>query len=197
MAARLAPGGIAIPPVDPRALIPQEALDAVGKEAGASAGTATWDRLQGRACHRRAGAVSQAQTIGAAVKSALEVTATPRISMPSVPAAPAALAPTIQPAGRSYGRGPQPPGRARGGPVIGGKPYTVGEEGPEIFRPGRSGSITPNNKVGGSTNINVGGIHVSGAGDPQEVARAVSRELSAMVDAKFRGGQGDLGLGFV
>ena len=38
-------------------------------------------------------------------------------------------------------RGP----RAEGGPVSGGSSYLVGERGPELFTPGTSGNITPNN----------------------------------------------------
>ena len=34
--------------------------------------------------------------------------------------------------------------RARGGPVAGGRPYLVGERGPEVFTPGRAGSVSPN-----------------------------------------------------
>lgn len=42
--------------------------------------------------------------------------------------------------------------KAAGGPVSGGRPYVVGERGPELFVPGASGSIVPNNKLasGGS-----------------------------------------------
>ena len=39
--------------------------------------------------------------------------------------------------------------RAMGGPVSLGKSYLVGENGPEIFSPGSSGSITPNHAMGG------------------------------------------------
>lgn len=35
-------------------------------------------------------------------------------------------------------------GRAQGGPVTAGTPYMVGEAGPELFVPGRSGTIVPN-----------------------------------------------------
>lgn len=45
--------------------------------------------------------------------------------------------------------------RAEGGPVGMGKPYLVGEKGPEIFTPSRSGVIIPNNKMG-SGSINGG-----------------------------------------
>ena len=47
----------------------------------------------------------------------------------------------------------QYPGRAKGGDVAGGKSYIVGEKGPEVFTPGRTGTITPNNQMGGTTNI--------------------------------------------
>jgi SLT domain-containing protein len=52
-------------------------------------------------------------------------------------------------------RSQQYSGRALGGPVMGNKPYIVGERGPEVFTPATSGSITPNNQLtgGGSTNV--------------------------------------------
>ena len=40
--------------------------------------------------------------------------------------------------------------RAAGGPVNAGQPYLVGEKGPEIVVPGRSGTVIPNNRIGGS-----------------------------------------------
>lgn len=55
------------------------------------------------------------------------------------------------------------PGKARGGPVFSNTPYIVGERGPELFMPNRSGSIVPNGQlmgkgVGmGTQNINLGG----------------------------------------
>lgn len=38
--------------------------------------------------------------------------------------------------------------KAGGGPVSGGQPYVVGEEGPELFTPSSSGTITPNDEMG-------------------------------------------------
>ena len=35
-------------------------------------------------------------------------------------------------------------GKAAGGPVTGGRPYLIGEQGPELFMPGVSGNIVPN-----------------------------------------------------
>lgn len=46
-------------------------------------------------------------------------------------------------------------GRALGGPMVGGQTYLVGEKGPELFTPGQSGSMTPNDQIGGGvTNVN-------------------------------------------
>ena len=45
------------------------------------------------------------------------------------------------------------PGREKGGPVVAGKPYMVGEAGPEIFQPSTSGTIIPNNQLSGSGDI--------------------------------------------
>lgn len=46
------------------------------------------------------------------------------------------------------------PGRAIGGPVTMGSPYMVGERGPELFVPGASGRIVPNNALGGGAVVN-------------------------------------------
>lgn len=60
--------------------------------------------------------------------------------------------------------------RAAGGPVAGGGTYLVGERGPELFTPGTSGNITPNNALGGgSITVNVNG------GDPNQVVAAIQR----------------------
>ena len=53
-------------------------------------------------------------------------------------------------------RSQQYSGRALGGPVMGGKPYIVGERGPELFTPSTTGNITRNSDLqgGGVTNVN-------------------------------------------
>lgn len=51
-----------------------------------------------------------------------------------------------------YGTGPA--FEADGGPVSGGKPYIVGEVGPELFVPNTGGTIVPNNKLGGNAVVN-------------------------------------------
>jgi len=60
--------------------------------------------------------------------------------------------------------------RAAGGPVMGGGTYLVGERGPELFTPGSSGNITPNNALGGANiTVNVNG------GDPNSIVRALQQ----------------------
>lgn len=45
--------------------------------------------------------------------------------------------------------------RADGGPVSAGRPYVVGERGPEMFVPDTAGTIVPNHAMGGGGNVNV------------------------------------------
>jgi hypothetical protein len=52
------------------------------------------------------------------------------------------------------------PGRAGGGPVTGGRPYLVGERGPELFVPRESGSILP--RSGNSYYIDARGADAAG-----------------------------------
>jgi hypothetical protein len=53
-------------------------------------------------------------------------------------------------------RSQQYSGRQLGGPVMAGETYMVGENGPELFTPNNTGSITRNNELGGggTTNVN-------------------------------------------
>lgn len=52
--------------------------------------------------------------------------------------------------------------RANGGSVTAGKSYVVGERGMELFTPNTSGSITPNNKMGGNQVVNIQVIEAEG-----------------------------------
>jgi hypothetical protein len=62
------------------------------------------------------------------------------------------------------------PGRAAGGPVSGGRPYMVGERGPELFVPGSNGNVVPNNAMGGNSyTINVN----AGVGDPRAIGQQI------------------------
>ena len=76
-------------------------------------------------------------------------------------------------------------GKAAGGPVTGGTTYLVGEKGPELFTPGSSGNIIPNNRLsGGGSTIN---ITVNGALDAEGTARQIVDILNR---ATARGGSG-------
>jgi hypothetical protein len=68
--------------------------------------------------------------------------------------------------------------RAAGGDVLSGQGYLVGERGPELFVPGSSGSIIPNNRMGGGSNINItvnAGMGANGAQIGQEIVSAIKR----------------------
>lgn len=60
--------------------------------------------------------------------------------------------------------------KAIGGSVQSGQPYMVGERGPEMFVPSRSGSIVPNGKMGGGISISV---DARGSADPAAVRQQV------------------------
>ena len=53
--------------------------------------------------------------------------------------------------------------KANGGPVKQGSSYIVGERGPEVFTPRGSGNITPNNALGGVTNMITVNVDASGS----------------------------------
>lgn len=86
------------------------------------------------------------------------------------------------------------PGRAKGGSVSAGKAYMVGENGPEPFVPGRSGTIIPAHVAkaamsgGGAVTQNFH-ISINGANDPQATARAVRDEFKRI--AKRSGAMND------
>lgn len=78
------------------------------------------------------------------------------------------------------------PGRATGGPVSPGRPYWVGERGPELFVPTASGSVTTPAQTGGggrdvrvSITVNAGPGQAAGlmAQSSRQVARAVRAAL--------------------
>lgn len=69
---------------------------------------------------------------------------------------------------RGTGGGGSWGGRALGGPVSSGKPYIVGERGPELFTPGVAGTVTPSAR---------GAQHIHLYLDGREVAEVVANEL--------------------
>ena len=78
--------------------------------------------------------------------------------------------------------------RAMGGPVMSGTPYIVGEKGPELFMPGRSGTVIPNDALGGgSTNVVVN-VDASGNSNVQgdaNQAKQLGVAVSAAVQAEL------------
>ncbi len=89
-----------------------------------------------------------------------------------------------------------PTGKAIGGSVQRGKPYMVGERGAELFVPNRSGSIIPNDKMGGGSvvvnqtiNLSTGvaqTVRAEVLGMMPQIAEAAK---GAVYDARRRGGQ--------
>lgn len=71
--------------------------------------------------------------------------------------------------------------RAMGGSVMAGTPYVVGERGPELFYPGRSGYIAPN---AGGTTINV--MMPAAALASPNAARNAGREFGEMIAQEVR-----------
>ena len=73
--------------------------------------------------------------------------------------------------------------KAAGGPVTSGTSYIVGEQGPELFTPGRNGSITPNHALGGGGGAVIN-LTVNGAIDPEGTARAI---INVLNNSSYRG----------
>jgi uncharacterized protein YukE len=90
---------------------------------------------------------------------------------------------------------PNPHTRAMGGHVAANRPYMVGERGPELMIPGASGTIIPNNKMGGNGTVVKKTINVS-TGVSQTVRAEIMQLMpqisegtkAAVLDARRRGG---------
>jgi phage-related minor tail protein len=76
--------------------------------------------------------------------------------------------------------------RAEGGPVSGNSPYLVGERGPELFVPNRSGTIVPTNQLagamGGGQTVNYNGpfIQQMSAIDTQSAIQFLAQNKQAV-----------------
>jgi hypothetical protein len=86
-------------------------------------------------------------------------------------------------------------GRAVGGPVSGGRPYLVGENGPELFVPNSGGQIQPNGRMGGSgvtvnqtLNISTGVAQTVRAEVANLMPQIAQSAKAAVAEAKMRGG---------
>ncbi len=74
-------------------------------------------------------------------------------------------------------------GKAKGGPVSAGTSYLVGEKGPELFTPSRSGNIVPNNQMGGDVNVSVS---VDATGSSVEGNDTQANQLGAAIAAAVK-----------
>jgi len=91
---------------------------------------------------------------------------------------------------------PPIPMRAAGGSVSSGSPYIVGENGPELFMPSRSGSIIPDSMMSGSSGVVVNqtinistGVQQTVRAEIQSLLPQISNAAkAAVIDAKRRGG---------
>lgn len=73
-------------------------------------------------------------------------------------------------------------GLAKGGPAQGGRPYIVGEEGPELFVPKTSGTVVPNGAMGGQTVNNVTNItNAISAVDAKSVAQLFAENRKTLL----------------
>jgi hypothetical protein len=78
------------------------------------------------------------------------------------------------------------PGRATGGPVSPGRPYWVGERGPELFVPTASGSVAPV-AGGGAREVRVAiTVNAAGGDAPRALAQS-SRQVARAVKAALAG----------
>jgi len=83
--------------------------------------------------------------------------------------------------------------KALGGAVGAGRPYMVGERGPELFVPGAQGNIVPNNAMGGANvtvNVDASGSSVQGDGpSAQQLGKAIGAAVQAeLIKQKRPGG---------
>ena len=74
------------------------------------------------------------------------------------------------------------PGRATGGPVVGGRGYLVGERGPELFVPTGAGRIEPG-VAGAGREVRVSITVNARAGEGAEALRQSSRQVARAVRA--------------
>jgi hypothetical protein len=83
--------------------------------------------------------------------------------------------------------------KALGGAVGAGRPYMVGERGPELFVPGAQGNIVPNNAMGSTSvvvNVDASGTEVQGnQGNADQLGRLIGQAVQAeLIKQKRPGG---------
>ena len=95
--------------------------------------------------------------------------------------------------GGRYGSFVPPTPRANGGAVGAGRPYMVGERGPELFVPGAQGNIVPNSAMGSTSvvvNVDASGTEVQGnQGGAEQLGRLIGSAVQAeLIKQKRPGG---------
>ena len=75
---------------------------------------------------------------------------------------------------------------ANGGRPPVGKPSIVGEKGPELFVPRSSGTIVPNNKLGGDSSTSVV-VNVDASGTDVQGDEAQAKELGSLISVAVQG----------
>jgi phage-related minor tail protein len=78
------------------------------------------------------------------------------------------------------------PGRATGGPVSPGRPYWVGERGPELFVPASAGAVSPS-AAGGVREVRVAITVNAGPGEAPRALAQSSRQVARVVKAALAG----------
>ena len=76
----------------------------------------------------------------------------------------------------------------KGGDAVAGRQYVVGERGPEIFTPGASGTVTPNNALGGGVTLH---LSITVQGSVTSERDLIETVGSGLVDRLRRAGVGN------
>ena len=100
---------------------------------------------------------------------------------------------TAGPGGYTIPDAAVPKFRANGGAVGAGRPYIVGERGPELFVPGAQGNVVPNNAMGSTNvvvNVDASGTEVQGSqGNADQLGRLIGQAVQAeLIKQKRPGG---------
>ena len=72
---------------------------------------------------------------------------------------------------------------ASGGPAMANTPYIVGEKGPELFMPGRSGTVIPNDALGGGGGVQVGAINISVQNSGENLSASAQKQIAGQVQS--------------
>jgi len=75
---------------------------------------------------------------------------------------------------------------ANGGTAAGGKSFVVGEKGPELFVPRSTGTVVPNNKLGGGGSTNIV-VNVDASGTDVQGDDAQAKELGTLISVAVQG----------